>query len=205
MLFLDPEQTPANFANTAAHELHHIGLAAACRAVPATVAIDTGAATGKARDWLSAFGEGLAMLAAAGGPDVHPHLESPASERERWDHEMAAAQPQMSEVERFFLDLLDGRLADEAEINRRGMAFFGVQGPWYTVGYRMWSTVERTLGRRRVIEDACDPARLLLDYNAAVAGDPSAPRWSPRFTARLPALLLNPLAGSRGSAEPQRP
>jgi len=37
MLFLDPEQTPANFANTAAHELHHIGLAAACRAVPATV------------------------------------------------------------------------------------------------------------------------------------------------------------------------
>jgi len=205
MLFVDPEKTPANFANTVAHELHHIGLAAACRAEPARAWADTSAAAQKARDWLSAFGEGLAMLAAAGGPGVHPHRDSPVSDRERWDHDMGDAQAQMREVERFFLELLDGRLTDETEINRRGMEFFGVQGPWYTVGYRMWSTVERMSGRRRVIEDACDPARLLLDYNAAVAGDPAAPRWSAGFAARLRTLAAGSSRAAGDSAEAQRP
>jgi hypothetical protein len=203
MLYLDPGKTPAQFANTAAHELHHIGLAAACRATTPSAASDTSAAAETARSWLSAFGEGLAMLAAAGGPAVHPHQDSPREDRDRWDRDMLAAGSQMREVEAFFLDLLEGRLSEEGETSRRGMEFFGVQGPWYTVGYRMWSTVERTYGRRRVIEDACDPARLLLDYTRAVAGDPAAPRWSVRFTDRLPALLLDPLAGSRGSGEPE--
>jgi Putative zinc dependent peptidase (DUF5700) len=203
MLFLDPDESPASFVNVAAHELHHIGQAAACRAVAQKTPIDTSAGARKARDWLSAFGEGLAMLAAAGGPEVHPHVDSPAADRERWDRDMADAAPQMRELESFFLDLLEGRLTDEAGITRRGMQFFGVQGPWYTVGYRMWSTVERSYGRRRVIDDVCEPARLLLDYNAAVAGVPEAPRWSPRFTARLRTLVPE-LAGA-GSAEAQRP
>ncbi len=204
MLFLDPDKTAASFANTAAHELHHIGLAAACGAVPAAAMGDTSAVAEKARDWLSAFGEGLAMLAAAGGPGVHPHRDSPVSDRERWDHDMAGAEGQMREVERFFLDLLDGRLTDETEVNRRGMEFFGVQGPWYTVGYRMWSTVERRVGRRRVIEDACTPARLLLDYNALVAGDPTAPRWSSRFITRVRALVPDSSRAAPGSGETQR-
>jgi hypothetical protein len=95
----------------------------------------------------------------------------------------------MKEVERFFLDVLDGKLTGEAGITERGMTFFGVQGPWYTLGYRMWSTVERKMGRDRVIADGCQPARLLLDYNAAVRNDRNAPRWSDRFAARLAALL----------------
>jgi hypothetical protein len=102
---------------------------------------------------------------------------------------MLQAPAQMKEVEQFFLDLLEGRLAEESKRNERGMGFFGVQGPWYTLGYRMWSTVERKLGRDRVIADACKPAQLLLDYNLAVANEPNVPRWSARFISGLSTLL----------------
>lgn len=188
MLYLDPDVAAPAFANTVAHELHHIGLGAACRVAPDTLFADTTQAAAAAREWLSAFGEGLAMLAAAGGPTVHPHQTSPAADRERWDRDMADAPDQMREVERFFLGVLDGKITGDS-VTVAGMEFFGVQGPWYTVGYRMWSTVERRFGRARVVADACQPARLLLDYNQAVAGTPSAPHWSADFSQRLAALL----------------
>lgn len=187
MLYLDTDVTAPAFANRVAHELNHIGLSAACRVQPTYV--DTSAAALAARNWLTAFGEGLAMLAAGGGPANHPHRDSPVADRERWDREMLQAPAQMKEVEQFFLDLLDGHLAEQDQQNERGMGFFGVQGPWYTLGYRMWSTVERALGRDRVIADACKPAQLLLDYNAAVANDRKAPRWSGRLISRLSTLL----------------
>lgn len=187
MLYLDTEVTAPAFANRLAHELHHIGLSAACRTEPPYA--DNSGSAKAARSWLSAFGEGLAMLAAAGGPANHPHRDSPAADRERWDREMQEAPAQMMEVEQFFLDLLEGRLPEESKQNERGMAFFGVQGPWYTLGYRMGSTVERKFGRDRLIADACKPAQLLLDYNQAVAGEVNAPRWSDRSISRLSTLL----------------
>lgn len=187
MLYLNSETSAPEFANTLAHELHHIGMAAACQARPAYA--DTTAKAGVTRDWLSAFGEGLAMLAAAGGPDRHPHRDSPAAVRLRWDREMGEAETQMKAVEAFLLDLLEGRLTDPAKQTEKGMEFFGVQGPWYTLGYRMWSTVERKYGRARVINDACRPAQLLLDYNRALAGDSKAPLWSTRLSGKLPGLL----------------
>ena len=188
MLYLDTDVSAPAFANLVAHELHHIGLSAACSSIPDSLFADTSATAEAARSWLTAFGEGLAMLAAAGGPANHPHRDSPAADRERWDREMEEAPAQVQEVERFFLDLLEGRLSNETERTERGMKLFGVQGPWYTLGYRMWATVERSRGRDRVIADACQPARLLLDYNAAVAGDPKAARWSPALTTRLSGL-----------------
>ncbi|HSB55738.1 MAG TPA: DUF5700 domain-containing putative Zn-dependent protease, partial [Gemmatimonadales bacterium] len=185
---LDTDQSGAVFANTVAHELHHIGLGAACDRAGEARYADTSAAAAKARNWLGAFGEGLAMLAAAGGPNVHPHRDSPPSERERWDRDSRDAAAQMVALERFFLSILNGRLTADSAITRQGMEFFGVQGPWYTVGYRMWSTVERRLGRARVVADACEPARLIVDYDLAVAQDRSAPRWSPSFVRAMRAL-----------------
>ena len=41
----------------------------------------------------------------------------------------------------------------------------------------------------RVIADACEPARLILDYNQAVRSERGAPRWSAAFTSRLQSLL----------------
>jgi hypothetical protein len=60
-LYLDPAVTGPKFENTVVHELHHIGYAAAC---PAASDATTPAAT--ARLYLGGFGEGLAVLAAAG-------------------------------------------------------------------------------------------------------------------------------------------
>jgi hypothetical protein len=184
-LYVDPAVSRAKLENTVAHELHHIGLAAACRA-PAD-----GAATEPvrlARRWASGFGEGLAMLAAAGGPDVHPHAVSDSAERARWDADVAHFEPDLRRVERFLLDVASGRLAGD-EASRTGMEFFGVQGPWYTVGWRRAATIERAFGRARLISVECDPAALLETYDAAARrmerGGRAPAVWSDSLIAAL--------------------
>jgi hypothetical protein len=186
MLYLDPERSRDQLENTIAHELHHIGYATACRSRgPATV----DSALAEARGWLSAFGEGVAMLAAAGGPQVHPHAASPPEDRLRWDRNVANAPADLRRLERFFLDILDRRLTDPDSTRRVAMSFFGVQGPWYTVGWLMASAIERVEGRPALVETLCDPLRLLRRYNAAARkqrpGYPAAPLWSARLLARL--------------------
>jgi Putative zinc dependent peptidase (DUF5700) len=185
MLYLDPTRTPAQFENTVAHELHHIGYAAGCDSRPDA---PTDSAVSTARQWLSAFGEGVAMLAAAGGPDVHPHATSPAEDRARWDRDVANAPADLRRVETFLLDILDRRVTDPDSIGRAGMSFFGVQGPWYTLGWVMASTVERTAGRAALVRVLCDPAELLAAYNAAARhGEGALPLWSDALLARLTA------------------
>lgn len=75
---VDPQKSSDSLENTLAHELHHVGLAA-CPKPPDLDRLST--AQKKAFDDLGAFGEGLAVLAAAGGPDVHPHA---TDEAEAW-------------------------------------------------------------------------------------------------------------------------
>ena len=183
MLYLDPTRTRAQLENTVAHELHHIGYAAGCVSTPDAPA-DSAVST--ARQWLSAFGEGVAMLAAAGGPDVHPHATSPAEDRTRWDRDVANAPADLRRVESFLFDVLERRVTDPDSIGRVAMAFFGVQGPWYTVGWVMASTVERALGRVALVNVLCDPAELLGAYNAAARQrDSTLPRWSDSLLVRL--------------------
>jgi hypothetical protein len=184
MLYLDPARTRAQLENTVAHELHHIGYASACHS-PSDSAADS--AVTQARGWLSAFGEGVAMLAAAGGPEVHPHAESPARDRARWDGDLANAPEDVGKLESFLLDILDRRVTDADSIGRAGMSFFGIQGPWYTVGWLMASTVERAEGRTALTGALCDPVELLRRYDAVARArrDPSLPVWSERLLARL--------------------
>lgn len=118
--------------------------------------------------WLGAFGEGFAVLAAAGGPDVHPHAASPAEERARWDADMANFNGDLKKVERFFLDTLESRLAGD-DVAKTARTFYGEQGPWYTVGWRMAVLIEKTYGRPRLIECMCDVRKLLPTYNRAAA------------------------------------
>lgn len=167
-LYLDPKVPPEKLENTVAHELHHIGYGTVCPPPAAAADIERlSAGARSAARWMGGFGEGFAMLAAAGGPDVHPHAVSPAADRERWDRDVARFPEDLREVERFFLDLAAGRLDKEAE-NKRGFTFFGeTQGPWYTMGWKMTVTVEQTWGRDRLIADACDPRKLLASYNEA--------------------------------------
>jgi hypothetical protein len=186
LLYLDPAVTPAKLENTVAHELHHIGYAAACQA-PEDTTLTQGARA--ARVWVSAFGEGLAMLAAAGGPDHHPHEVSPPEERARWDRDIAHARDDFKTVDRFLADVATGRLSDPDSIRAQGMSFFGVQGPWYTVGYMMAQSIEQMMGRDALIATICDPVSLLETYNRAFTPGTSCrlppPTWSPELLRAL--------------------
>ncbi len=193
-LYLDPEVTPAKFANTVAHELHHIGYSSVKPAKSGLENLSPAART--AVEWMGAFGEGFAMLAAAGSPDVHPHAVSPKKERARWDRDMANFDRDLKSLETFFLDVIDGRLKAEAEINERGLLFFGTQGPWYTVGYRMAVLVEKSEGRRKLIACMSDPRRLLATYNRVAAelnkkGNPPLALWSGELLTRIGAVVVS--------------
>jgi hypothetical protein len=192
-LWIDPNQSQAKFSNTVAHELHHIGfasLSARQDSLLAGLAPDAKAAV----HWLGAFGEGLAMLAAAGGPDISPHAASDDATRRRWEGDVARADSDLVRVEAFVLDVAEGRLRNEAVRDSIGGSFFGVQGPWYTVGWVMASEIERHEGRGVLIACMLDPRRLLVEYDRVLEGrgssaTPARARWSPRL---LKALGVDP-------------
>ena len=168
-LYLDPVVTREKFENTLAHELHHIGYGTSCPSQAETTEIESLPKNLQTLlTWIGGFGEGFAMLAAAGGPDIHPHAVSDAKERARWDHDVANFNEDLKKVESFFLDIANNRLTEE-QINTTAYSFFGIQGPWYTVGWKMAVTIEKTYGRARLIECFCDHRKLLETYNEAAA------------------------------------
>ena len=181
-LYLDPDVSRAKFENTVAHELHHIGLAS----VESGYDKKIGALQEKARaaaGWMGAFGEGFAMLAAAGGPDVDPQSASSATQRARWDHDMANFSADLRSVNSFFLDVLNGKFPNQDAIDEKASSFYGQQGPWYTVGYKMAVMVEKRFGRAALIDTMLDPRRLLVLYDRAAAeqnaaGKDQLPLWS---------------------------
>lgn len=166
-LYLDPAVTREKFENTLAHELHHIGYGSACPRKDITDKISKLPQNQQTLlTWIGAFGEGFAMLAAAGGPDVHPHAVSSADDRARWDGDVANFNADLKQVEAFFVDVLEGKLTEE-QTRARGFSFFGTQGPWYTVGWRMATSIEKIYGRAKLIECMCDQRMLLSTYNRA--------------------------------------
>ena len=166
-LYLDPNKSREQFENMLAHELHHIGYAGSCPAKQVAEELDKlPANVKKALTWTSAFGEGFAMLAAAGGPDVHPHAVNPPEDRMRWDKDVANFNDDLKKVEKFLSEVLEGKLTDE-QIQQTGFSFFGTQGPWYTVGWKMSVMIEKSYGRARLIECFCDQRKLFSTYNQA--------------------------------------
>jgi hypothetical protein len=188
-LYLDPAVSRPKFENTVAHELHHIGFASVggrtdsiLSALPDSVRA--------AAEWIGAFGEGFAMLAAAGGPHVHPHAVSPAADRRRWDRDVAHFNRDLRTLEKFFQDVISRRLATPDTVSAAASAFYGEQGPWYTVGWKMAVMIEKRFGRAELIRCMTDPARLIQRYNAAAAEYNQShrdrlARWSPDLVANL--------------------
>ena len=181
-LFLDPEVSREKFENTVAHELHHIGLGSVGPVYDRKIASLPEPAHTVA-DWLGSFGEGMAMLAAAGGPDVDPHAASSSEEHARWQHDIGNFDDDLRAVNQFLLDVLNGRFASRDAMEEKGASFFGVQGPWYTVGYKMSVMVEERYGRKALIGTMLDPRCLLVLYNRVAseqnaAGKPLRPLWS---------------------------
>jgi hypothetical protein len=153
-----------------------------------------------AATWMGAFGEGIAMLAAAGGPNVHPHTHSSPEDRARWDRDLANFGRDLASVERFFLDIIDGQLTGEGQVRQKAFTFFGVQGPWYTVGWKMAALVEQQYGREALLECMLDPRRLLATYNRAVIVGKSKenlPAWSHRLLEAVRARPASRAAANR--------
>jgi hypothetical protein len=175
-IFMYVEEIPREeFEATIAHEMHHIGYGTACRddgkPLPENLA--------KFETWLSAFGEGFATLAAAGGPDGPPQRK--ADVRVEWEKQLARLDANFAEVATFFETVLDGKLAGDAA-DKRAFEFFGIVGPWYTVGYRMAVVIEKTLGRDALIAAMCDQRHLLATYNRAVRQSGARlPLWPERL------------------------
>jgi hypothetical protein len=163
--------------------MHHIGLSSTDKLYDKKIAA-LPAASQKAAQWMGAFGEGLAVLAAAGGPDVPPNQYSQPDVQENWEHGMSNFNQDLQTVNNFFLEVLDGRLKGET-VDQKAYTFFGdIQGPWYTVGYKMATVVEKRYGRPALIECMLDRRLLLKRYNQAAkeinaAGQDHLALWSP--------------------------
>ena len=190
-LYVDPTMPAAKFENVLAHELHHIGITAGCAALPDSATPAEPVRTTLA--WMGALHEGVAMLAAAGGASVHPHATSDSAERAVWERDLARVGDDVRALEQFWLGMLDGRYPTEEAQRAAAMRFFATdtvpQGAHYTVGWLMASTIERELGRERLVASLCDARLLLGAYEAAaarrgVAKEP-LPRWSPTLLRRL--------------------
>lgn len=194
-LYLDPLVSREKFENTLAHELHHIGYGSSCPSTLATSEIaKLSSASQTVLNWVGAFGEGFAMLAAAGSPETHPHSVSNAEERTRWDKDVATFNDDLRKVEKFFLDVLANKLTEE-EVRTTAYSFFGTQGPWYTVGWRMSVLIEKTYGRARLIECMCDQRKLLPTYNDAAA------KQNRRSRAKLPLWSDSIIKSTTGPAQ----
>jgi len=189
-LYLDPDESGAKFENTVAHELHHIGYSsissfaeAKQKDVPPNAKLAVG--------WMGAFGEGFAMLAAAGGPDVDPHAASSAKEHARWDHDLANFNEDLGSLQQFFLDIINQKLVGDDKIGEKASTFFGdAQGAWYTVGYKMAVIVEKRFGRKTLIDCMLDPRELLARYNQAAKeinerGQAKLSLWSPELMQKI--------------------
>jgi hypothetical protein len=198
-LYLDPNLSQERFVNTMAHELHHVGFSSIERVLQDSPEWQNLTAPQRdALEWVTAFGEGLAMLAAAGGPEVHPHAFSPVEDRQRWDADLEDFNQDVPRLDKFLSDVLSGELRGEAAM-KAGFEFFGVQGPWYTVGWQMAVLIEKYGGRQKVVESFCNPWRLLPAFNHAAriyyreADSPLAMRSDPLvegLAAGLPDLII---------------
>lgn len=178
-LYLDPEQSSSDFENTVAHESHHIGLTDA-QAKYDKIVEATPEPKRAVLNWVAAFGEGLAVLAAAGSLDRHPMEGFSSGDRVRWDQDMKYVDQELAQVDQFFRDVLRGGFKDREAVDHVAFTFFGYRGPWYVVGYRMAAVVEQQLGREELLKCMTDPRRLLIDYNVA------ATRLNQTATEKLP-------------------
>ena len=65
--------------------------------------------------------------------------------------------------------MIVGQESAREKIDEAGMAFFGTQGPWYTVGYTMAVVIEKREGRTALVTCVSDPRKLLASFNRDAA------------------------------------
>jgi hypothetical protein len=170
-LYLDPAASKKKFETILAHELHHIGFGGGCSTKKEQRKIKKlSPDLQKVLNWLGSLGEGFATLAAVGNPDINPYANIYLDDIANWDKDVADYNTHLKTLEKFFLDLANGKLS-EKEINETGFSFFGVAGRsglWYVIGWQMGVVIEKTYGRKKLVEIICNRRALLSTYNRAV-------------------------------------
>jgi len=149
-----------------AHELHHVGYASSCGQSATVASAPLPAPLQDLQQWLSAFGEGIATVAAAGGPTFQPRLKPDALAE--WHRQANHLRENFDAAQAFLQSVARGELTDEAQ-QQKGMQLFGIVGPWYTVGWHMAEVIEQEMGRDAVIHAFCDQRTLLGTYNDAAS------------------------------------
>lgn len=183
--------TQAQFENTVAHNCYHIGFSSIQARQDSLLAGATPAVK-QVLTMLGDFGEGHAILAAAGGPDFNPHWADDSAARARWHADLGHFDGDLLELQQFFTAILDGEIVGDSAIQERASRYFGyhTQGPWFTVGYEMDVLVERRFGRGALIAGTVDPRILLVLYDRAAraamaSGAGQLSVWNPAFLARI--------------------
>jgi len=166
-IYLAPACLKAKLENTLIHELHHIGLDSVYD--PSKYSgLET--KTQKLIEWTNAFGEGFAMLAAAGGPQNHP---VPFDEQNRrvWNENSRHVEIDFEKIQCFLIHILEGQFEDEQALIAKGMELMmnnGGQGSWYTVGWKISIIIEEIFGRQTLIDCMEDLRKLYIHYNKGV-------------------------------------
>lgn len=181
-IFMYVEDIPREqFESTIAHEMHHIGYGSSCNAPDGKPLPDNLKTLEK---WISAFGEGFATLAAAGGPAGVPKYNAEVSAE--WQRQLPRYDANFAELVAFFEAVRSEKLTGDAA-DKRAFEFFGLIGPWYTVGWKMAVVIEKTLGRDALIAAMCDHRHFFATYNRAVreSGE-TLPLWPESLVKALP-------------------
>lgn len=166
-----------------AHELHHVGYASTCGQETAETSTPLPAPMQDLSQWLSAFGEGIATVAAAGGSGLQPRLKPDALAE--WRRQMQRFPANFEAAQSFLQSVARGELDGDAQ-RRKGMELFGIVGPWYTVGWHIAEVIEQELGHAAVVRAFCEQRTLLAAYNDAAlkrserTGE-RLPLWSPEL------------------------
>lgn len=180
MLYLDPQKRPDEVAMTVTHELHHIGYASCCPSSSFTAwSKNLNLGQQEAWKWVGAFGEGYAVLAAATDRNNPVGPSSPAV-REAWADGMKNLPRDFASLEEFFQRTCEAKLTPK-QAQEEASKFYGLQGPWYTVGYVLATTIEDQMGRKVLIDCYTNPRKLFATYNkAAKQANKGLPVWSPK-------------------------
>lgn len=180
-LYLNPQYTKAEMENIIIHELHHVGLGNIYKEIPSQI---KNPGLREIFRWTQALGEGYAMLAAAGGVDQHPVVYD-SELKNMWDKRMNSFADDFEQVNEFFIKLLKQEL-NEKNAMEKGFEMFGIQGPWYTVGWQVAVTIEKIYGRKSFIECIANPLQQFTMFNNAVTTynrvqKENLPTWSEKI------------------------
>ncbi len=185
MLYLDPSQSAEITAMTITHELHHVGYANSCPSSRFTSWVASkSVGVREAWKWVGGFGEGYAVLAASVNKN-DPISGSAPEVIAAWNDGMSHLERDFARVESFLSNTATGKIEAKDAV-KIAMTFYDVQGPWYTLGYHMATSIETAFGRPALIRCYSEPRLLFDKYNASVAklGMP-APKWSHKLLRAL--------------------